>query len=72
MIYGYEIWSPLDLLGAFLDNDDSSATRAGVFFIALAFALAQLGVNVSLYSMPRLAGTNLFRLLPTLSLLDLI
>lgn len=51
VIYGTELWSPLDLLSAFLNGKDGegadSATRAGVFFIAFAFSLAQLGVNIA-------------------------
>lgn len=39
---GDPIWNPLDLLTKFLD-EGGSANRAGVFFIAAAFALAQLG-----------------------------
>src|SRR5882757_1817044 len=29
-IYGYAIWSPVDLLGKFLDDDPSPAARFGV------------------------------------------
>lgn len=46
MIYDETIWSPLDLLSRFLD-DGGSGPRAGVFFIATAFALAQLGTNIA-------------------------
>jgi nucleobase:cation symporter-1, NCS1 family len=42
-IYGEVIWSPIDLLDKFLDNDPSHATRFGVWFIAAAFIIAQLG-----------------------------
>ena len=48
VIFGEAIWSPIDLLGKFLDNDPSHATRFGVWFIAAAFILAQLGY-VDLY-----------------------
>jgi NCS1 family nucleobase:cation symporter-1 len=34
-IYGEAIWSPIDLLGKFLDNDPSHATRFGVRNISL-------------------------------------
>lgn len=61
-IYGEAIWNPLDLLSAFLDHDPSSATRAGVFFIAAAFALAQLGVNIAANSIS--AGNDLSALVP--------
>jgi cytosine/uracil/thiamine/allantoin permease len=30
VIFGEAVWSPIDLLGMFLDNDPSSATRFGV------------------------------------------
>jgi nucleobase:cation symporter-1, NCS1 family len=47
VIFGGEpIWNPLDLLQSFL-NEGTSSTRAGVFFIATAFALAQLGTNIA-------------------------
>lgn len=65
VIYGEEIWNPLDLLGKFLDNNGegaNSATRAGVFFIALSFTLAQLGVNIAANSVS--AGSDLTALLP--------
>jgi NCS1 family nucleobase:cation symporter-1 len=42
-IYGEAIWSPIDLLGKFLDGNPSSATRFGVWFIAASFIIAQLG-----------------------------
>lgn len=54
--------NPLDLLGKFLDGNPSSATRCGVFFIALAFALAQLGVNIAANSVS--AGNDLSALMP--------
>ena len=43
---GDPIWNPLDLLQSFL-NEGGSGNRAGVFFIATAFALAQLGTNIA-------------------------
>ncbi|THH28962.1 hypothetical protein EUX98_g5222 [Antrodiella citrinella] len=42
-IYGETIWSPVDLLEKFLDDQPSHATRFGVWFIAAAFIIAQLG-----------------------------
>jgi NCS1 family nucleobase:cation symporter-1 len=60
-IYGKPIWNPLDLLSSFLD-DSSHATRFGVFVIALAFALAQLGTNIAANSVS--AGTDMTALLP--------
>ncbi|TAQ90921.1 hypothetical protein B7494_g811 [Chlorociboria aeruginascens] len=58
---GNPIWNPLDLLQSFL-NEGSSRNRAGVFFVALAFALAQLGTNIAANSVS--AGTDLTALLP--------
>lgn len=47
VIYGGEaVWNPLDLLGRFLDSANSGE-RFGVFMIASAFALAQLGTNIA-------------------------
>lgn len=61
LLYGQPIWNPLELLGRFLD-DGNSGHRAGVFFIALAFALAQLGTNIAANSIS--AGTDMTALLP--------
>ncbi|ODV98511.1 hypothetical protein PACTADRAFT_184910 [Pachysolen tannophilus NRRL Y-2460] len=58
---GSVLWSPLDVLALFLDNF-TSGNRAGVFFIAFAFALAQLGTNISANSLS--AGTDMTALLP--------
>ncbi|ORY62227.1 permease for cytosine/purines, uracil, thiamine, allantoin-domain-containing protein [Pseudomassariella vexata] len=55
------IWDPLDLLENFID-DGGSAQRFGVFVIALAFALAQLGTNIAANSVS--AGTDLTALFP--------
>lgn len=46
VIFNETIWSPLDLLSRFLD-EGGHGTRAGVFFIAFAFSLAQLGTNIA-------------------------
>ncbi|KAI0729848.1 permease for cytosine/purines, uracil, thiamine, allantoin-domain-containing protein [Fomitopsis betulina] len=40
-IYGQPVWSPITLLGMFLDDSPSHATRFGVWFIAAAFIIAQ-------------------------------
>ncbi|TCD70712.1 hypothetical protein EIP91_002088 [Steccherinum ochraceum] len=53
-IYGEAIWSPVDLLEKFLDHSPSHATRFGVWFIADAFIIAQLG------SVPRPVTLALF------------
>ncbi|CAF4791742.1 unnamed protein product, partial [Rotaria sp. Silwood1] len=62
VIYGKEIWNPLELLNTFLDNMPSSATRVGVFFISLSFCLAQLGVNIAANSIS--AGCDLTAICP--------
>lgn len=61
VIFGTSIWNPLDLLQSFLD-EGTSGNRAGVFFIATAFALAQLGTNIAANSVS--AGTDMTALLP--------
>jgi NCS1 family nucleobase:cation symporter-1 len=61
IIYGDSIWDPLELLGRFLE-DGGSAQRFGVFMIAAAFALAQLGTNIAANSVS--AGTDLTALFP--------
>nr|POE47813.1 uracil permease [Quercus suber] len=63
VIYGKPIWSPLTLLQNFLQDENvSGATRFGVFVIAAAFALAQLGTNIAANSIS--AGTDMTALLP--------
>jgi NCS1 family nucleobase:cation symporter-1 len=60
---GRTIWSPLDLLKLFLEEEGvSGATRFGVFVIAAAFVLAQLGTNIAANSVS--AGTDLTALMP--------
>ncbi|KAL5350183.1 uracil permease [Pseudogymnoascus australis] len=62
VIFGGEaIWNPLDLLDSFL-KEGGSGNRAGVFFIAASFTLAQLGTNIAANSIS--AGTDLTALLP--------
>lgn len=61
VIYGEAIWDPLDLLENFI-NDGGSGQRFGVFVIAAAFALAQLGTNIAANSVS--AGTDMTALLP--------
>ena len=46
ILYGEPIWNPLELLGRLLDNANSGE-RFGVFVIAAAFTLAQLGTNIA-------------------------
>lgn len=55
------VWDPLDLLGLILE-EGGSKNRAGVFFIAAAFSLAQLGTNIAANSVS--AGTDMTALLP--------
>ncbi|KAH7319845.1 permease for cytosine/purines, uracil, thiamine, allantoin-domain-containing protein [Stachybotrys elegans] len=61
IIYDEAIWDPLELLGRFID-DGGSGQRFGVFVIAAAFALAQLGTNIAANSVS--AGTDMTALLP--------
>ena len=61
ILYGEPIWNPLDLLGNLLIGANS-AERFGVFVIATAFALAQLGTNIAANSVS--AGTDMTALLP--------
>ena len=63
VIFNETIWSPLDLLRLFLEEDNvSGAARFGVFVIAAAFVLAQLGTNIAANSIS--AGTDLTALMP--------
>ncbi|EFY97411.2 uracil permease-like protein [Metarhizium robertsii ARSEF 23] len=61
VIYNEPIWNPLSLLGNFID-DGGAAQRFGVFVISLAFAVAQLGTNISANSVS--AGSDMTALLP--------
>jgi NCS1 family nucleobase:cation symporter-1 len=61
-IYGEAIWSPIELLGRFLDDNPSKTTRFGVWFISFAFIIAQLGTNISANSIS--AGCDLSALCP--------
>ncbi|PHH76216.1 hypothetical protein CDD82_4084 [Ophiocordyceps australis] len=61
VIYNEPVWDPLGLLSRFID-DGGAAQRFGVFVIALAFALAQLGTNIAANSVS--AGTDMTALLP--------
>ncbi|PWZ03715.1 NCS1 nucleoside transporter family [Testicularia cyperi] len=52
VIYGRQIWNPVDLLGERLNLAPYDAgTRAGVFFIAFAFIIGQMGVNIAANSL---------------------
>lgn len=62
VIFGGEpIWNPLELLTKFL-GEGGAGNRAGVFIIAAAFVLAQLGTNIAANSVS--AGTDLTALMP--------
>ncbi|KAJ7065000.1 permease for cytosine/purines, uracil, thiamine, allantoin-domain-containing protein [Mycena amicta] len=61
-IYGEAVWSPVDLLNKFLDDNPSHATRFGVWFISFSFIIAQLGTNISANSVS--AGCDLTALFP--------
>lgn len=58
------VWNPLELLKAFITEDGhgSAGARAGVFLIAAAFVVAQLGTNIAANSIS--AGTDLTALIP--------
>jgi NCS1 family nucleobase:cation symporter-1 len=58
---GDPIWNPLDLLEKFLE-EGGSGQRFGVFIIAAAFTLAQLGTNIAANSVS--AGTDMTALAP--------
>lgn len=61
VIFGEPIWNPLDLLESFL-QEGGSGQRFGVFVIAAAFTLAQLGTNIAANSVS--AGTDMTALAP--------
>ncbi|KAA8906124.1 permease for cytosine/purines, uracil, thiamine, allantoin-domain-containing protein [Sphaerosporella brunnea] len=61
VLFKKTIWNPLDLLDEFL-KQGGSGNRAGVFFIATAFSLAQLGTNIAANSVS--AGTDMTALVP--------
>ncbi|KAG2744169.1 hypothetical protein P692DRAFT_20838124 [Suillus brevipes Sb2] len=61
-IYGTAIWSPMQLLGNFLNDNPSNATRFGVWFISASFMIAQIGTNISANSVS--AGCDLTALFP--------
>ncbi|KIJ59374.1 hypothetical protein HYDPIDRAFT_162483 [Hydnomerulius pinastri MD-312] len=61
-LYGEAIWSPIDLLGRFLDDSPSHATRFGVWFISASFIIAQNRTNISANSVS--AGCDLTALFP--------
>ncbi|KAK7514164.1 permease for cytosine/purines, uracil, thiamine, allantoin-domain-containing protein [Phyllosticta citriasiana] len=56
------VWNPLDLLTMVLDRENTHANRFGVFVVAAAFSLAQLGTNIAANSVS--AGTDMTALLP--------
>ncbi|KAM3163858.1 hypothetical protein ACU8KH_02335 [Lachancea thermotolerans] len=60
-MYGINYWSPLDVLGRFLDHS-TAGNRGGVFMIAFCFGIAQLGSNIASNSIS--AGTDMTALLP--------
>ncbi|KAG2343065.1 hypothetical protein BDR05DRAFT_318414 [Suillus weaverae] len=61
-IYGKAIWSPIELLGNFLNDNPSKATRFGVWFISASFMLAQMSTNICANSVS--AGCDLTALFP--------
>lgn len=61
VLFGETVWNPLDVFSSLLD-EGGSGNRAGVFFIATAFTLAQLGTNIAANSVS--AGTDMTALMP--------
>ncbi|CAL9728857.1 allantoin permease [Monosporozyma unispora] len=61
-MFGINYWSPLDVLGKFLETSYTRGARAGVFLISFVFALAQLGTNISANSLS--CGTDMTALFP--------
>lgn len=63
LLFNKATWNPLDVMSYLLDEDPTKAsTRAGVFFIAGSFIIAQMGTNVAANSLS--AGSDLTALLP--------
>lgn len=63
LLFNKATWNPLDVMSSLLDEDPyKSSTRAGVFFIAASFIIAQMGTNVAANSLS--AGSDLTALLP--------
>lgn len=61
-LYGINYWSPIDVLGKFLETTFTRGTRGGVFLISFVFTLAQLGTNISANSLS--CGTDLTAMMP--------
>lgn len=67
VIFGEFVWSPQEIMARFLlpstdGSSASSATRAGVAIISIAFIIAQIGVNVAANSLS--AGCDLAAIFP--------
>lgn len=60
-MYGTTYWSPVDLMNAYVE-EGTKGDRAGVFFIAACFGLAQVGTNIASNTIS--AGTDMSALLP--------
>lgn len=61
VMFGTTYWNPLEVMAEYV-NSYTSGDRAGVFLIALGFAIAQLGTNISANYIS--AGTDMTALLP--------
>ncbi|AET39066.1 uracil permease Ecym_3603 [Eremothecium cymbalariae DBVPG len=61
-VFAVNYWSPIDVLEKLLEANYSASSRAGAFFIAFIFTIAQLGTNISANSLS--AGTDMTALLP--------
>ncbi|CCH46197.1 Uracil permease [Wickerhamomyces ciferrii] len=60
-MYGETYWSPVDLMNRYVE-EGTPGNRAGVFFIAASFALAQVGTNIASNTIS--AGCDMAALLP--------
>ncbi|KAJ7211246.1 permease for cytosine/purines, uracil, thiamine, allantoin-domain-containing protein [Mycena pura] len=63
-IYGEAIWSPIDLLGKFLDDSPSKVARFGVWLISASFIIAQVTTSTNISANSVSAGCDLTALFP--------
>lgn len=60
-MYGTTYWNPYDLMSRYV-QEGKPGERAGIFFIAASFGLAQIGTNIASNTIS--AGTDMSALLP--------
>jgi len=60
-MYGTTYWTPVDLMNRYVEEGGAS-NRAGIFFVAASFGLAQIGTNIASNTIS--AGTDMSALLP--------